>query len=36
VQQLLLEALRGLKLEWPVADYDVEVEKKRLAGSVIE
>ncbi len=36
VQQLLLEALRGLKLGWPAADYDIEVEKKRLAGSVIE
>jgi len=33
VQQLLLEALRGLKQEWPKADYDVEVEKKRLAAT---
>jgi len=33
VQQLLLEALRGLKQEWPAADYDVEKEKKRLAAT---
>ncbi len=33
VQQLLLDALRGLKQEWPKADYDVEVEKKRLAAT---
>jgi PPK2 family polyphosphate:nucleotide phosphotransferase len=36
VQQLLLEALRGLKQVWPKADYDVETEKQRLAGSVVE
>ncbi len=36
VQQLMLDALRGLKLEWPKADYDVEAEKKRLAASVVE
>jgi PPK2 family polyphosphate:nucleotide phosphotransferase len=36
VQQLMLDALRGLKLEWPKADYDVEVEKGRLAASVVE
>jgi PPK2 family polyphosphate:nucleotide phosphotransferase len=35
VQQLMLDALRGLKLEWPKADYDVEVEKGRLAASVV-
>ena len=33
VQQLLLEALRAMRLEWPVADYDVEAEKKRLAAT---
>ena len=33
VQRLLLDALRGLSLEWPEADYDVEAEKKRLALS---
>jgi PPK2 family polyphosphate:nucleotide phosphotransferase len=33
VQRLLLDALRGLKLEWPVADYDVDAEKARLAAS---
>ncbi|GGK70782.1 polyphosphate kinase 2 family protein [Ornithinimicrobium pekingense] len=31
VQQLLLEHLRGLDLQWPSADFDVEGEKKRLA-----
>jgi polyphosphate kinase 2 (PPK2 family) len=31
IGELLLDALRGLDLEWPVADFDVEVEKKRLA-----
>ena len=33
VQRLVLDALRGLNLEWPKADYDVEAEKKRLAAS---
>ena len=33
VQQLLLDALRGLLLEWPPATFDVEVEKKRLAAT---
>ena len=33
VQRLLLDALRGMKLEWPVADYDVEAEKARLAAT---
>jgi PPK2 family polyphosphate:nucleotide phosphotransferase len=33
VQQLLLGTLRGLDLQWPVADFDVELEKKRLAES---
>ena len=32
VQRLLLDALRSLELEWPVADYDVEEQKKRLAA----
>jgi len=36
VQHLLLDALRGLKLTWPKADYDVEAEKMRLAESVVE
>jgi len=31
VQRLLIEALRGMALEWPAADYDVEAEKARLA-----
>ena len=29
--QLLLDTLRGLDLQWPVADFDVEAEKARLA-----
>ena len=33
VQRLLLDALRGMALEWPEADYDVEAEKKRLAAT---
>jgi PPK2 family polyphosphate:nucleotide phosphotransferase len=33
VQQLLLEALRSMNLTWPPADFDIEVEKKRLAES---
>ena len=33
VQQLLLEALRGMDLRWPAADFDVEEEKARLARS---
>ena len=33
VQQLLLEALRGLDQQWPVADYDVETERARLAAT---
>jgi PPK2 family polyphosphate:nucleotide phosphotransferase len=36
VQQLMLEALRGLQQKWPVAEYDVEAEKVRLAASVVE
>lgn len=31
VGQLLLDALRGLELHWPVADFDVEEQKRRLA-----
>lgn len=31
VQQLLLEHLRALDLEWPRADFDVKEQKKRLA-----
>jgi hypothetical protein len=27
----LIEALEGLNLSWPPADFDVEAEKKRLA-----
>lgn len=31
VQHLLLDALRGLHLTWPVAEYDVAAQKQRLA-----
>ena len=30
VAQLLLETLRGMDLQWPPADFDVEAEKRRL------
>ncbi|MCU1420548.1 MAG: phosphate--nucleotide phosphotransferase [Microbacteriaceae bacterium] len=33
VQRLLLDALGGLDLDWPVVDYDVEEQKARLAAS---
>jgi PPK2 family polyphosphate:nucleotide phosphotransferase len=33
VAQILVEHLRALGLSWPVADFDPEVEKARLAGS---
>lgn len=33
VQTLLVDAMRGLKLQWPKADYDVAAEQKRLAAS---
>jgi PPK2 family polyphosphate:nucleotide phosphotransferase len=33
VQTLLIDTLRGFKLEWPPADFDVEAEKARLAAS---
>jgi PPK2 family polyphosphate:nucleotide phosphotransferase len=33
VAQLLTEHLRALDLTWPVADFDVEVEKVRVAAS---
>ena len=33
VQQILLERLRAMNPVWPVADFDVEAEKQRLAAS---
>ena len=33
VQELLVDALRGLDLGWPAADFDVATEKARLAAS---
>ena len=32
VQHLLLDALRGLDLQWPAADYDVAEQRARLLG----
>ena len=32
IAQLLLDTLRGLDLQWPKADFDVQVETERLAG----
>lgn len=34
VQSLLLDALRGLALTWPPADFDVAAEKARLAATL--
>jgi PPK2 family polyphosphate:nucleotide phosphotransferase len=31
VTELLIEALKGMNLSWPPADFDVEAEKKKLA-----
>lgn len=33
VQQLLLDALKDINPQWPIATYDIEVEKARLAAS---
>lgn len=33
VQFLLLDALRSMDLEWPAPDFDVELEKRRVAES---
>ena len=33
VQELLLAALRDIDPQWPLADYDVDAERKRLAAS---
>lgn len=33
VQQLILEKLREMSPDWPVPDYDIDVERARLAGS---
>ena len=33
VQELLLAALEDIDPQWPVADYDVEAERKRLAAT---
>ncbi|MBJ7341597.1 polyphosphate kinase 2 family protein [Mycolicibacterium sp.] len=32
ITELLIEALTGLDLSWPAADFDVDAEKKRLAA----
>jgi len=33
ITELLIEALKGLDLSWPPADFDVEAEKRRLANA---
>jgi PPK2 family polyphosphate:nucleotide phosphotransferase len=33
ILELLIEALEGLNLSWPPADFDVKAQKKRLAAS---
>jgi PPK2 family polyphosphate:nucleotide phosphotransferase len=33
VTELLIEALKGMKLTWPPANFDVEAEKRKLAGA---
>ena len=33
ITELLIEALKGLELSWPPADFDVEAERKRLEAS---
>jgi PPK2 family polyphosphate:nucleotide phosphotransferase len=33
VQHLLIEALEAMRLDWPLADFDVEEQKQRLAMS---
>ncbi|MEP9364717.1 polyphosphate kinase 2 family protein [Nocardioides sp. CN2-186] len=34
VGQLLLRALRGMELDWPPSDFDIEAERARLIGEV--
>jgi len=33
VQHLLIDALTRMDLGWPAADFDIKVEKARLAAS---
>jgi PPK2 family polyphosphate:nucleotide phosphotransferase len=33
VQHLLIEALDAMRLDWPIATFDIDAEKKRLAAS---
>ena len=33
VTELVIEALKGMELTWPAADFDVEAEKKKLADA---
>ena len=33
ITELLIEALKGLNMSWPPPDFDVELEKKRLADA---
>lgn len=32
VTELLIVALKDMNMSWPTADFDVEAEKKKLAG----
>ncbi len=34
ITELLIEALKSFNLAWPPADFDIELEKKRLAESI--
>jgi polyphosphate kinase 2 (PPK2 family) len=34
IGELLLDTLRAMELAWPVADFDVDVERARLTGEV--
>ncbi|TFV54796.1 polyphosphate kinase 2 family protein [Mycobacterium sp. PS03-16] len=33
ITELLIEALKGLNMSWPPADFDVEAERRRLASA---
>ncbi|CDO20965.1 polyphosphate kinase [Mycolicibacterium mageritense DSM 44476 = CIP 104973] len=33
ITELLIEALKGLDMSWPPADFDIEAEKQRLASA---
>ena len=33
VQELLVDALKGIDLQWPKGDFNVEEERRKLAAS---